>query len=174
MNLNKHDSQTDMEMNMTPMIDVVFLLIIFFMIITDLTQQDLEDLQLPTATSASEDKPDPKHVRPILNIPQSGRIVIKKEEFYNPETDGQDLIRLQRYLVDQAGLMPKKMDPEVGQKLPDNPIMIRADMHTEFKYIQRVMEVCGKKGIQIWKLELAAAETEEAKEARLAAEKSKE
>ena len=44
MKLNKHDPQTDMELDMTPMIDVVFLLIIFFMIITDLTQQDLEVL----------------------------------------------------------------------------------------------------------------------------------
>ena len=45
MNLAKHDADTDMEMDMTPMIDVVFLLIIFFMIITDMTQQDLGDLR---------------------------------------------------------------------------------------------------------------------------------
>ena len=68
MNINKHDAQTEMEMNMTPMIDVVFLLIIFFMIITDLTQQDLEELKLPEARSAIEDKPDPKVVRPIINM----------------------------------------------------------------------------------------------------------
>ena len=39
MKLQKTDDQQEMEMNMTPMIDVVFLLIIFFMVITDLTQQ---------------------------------------------------------------------------------------------------------------------------------------
>ncbi|HED65639.1 MAG TPA: biopolymer transporter ExbD, partial [Planctomycetes bacterium] len=66
MDMNKHDAGTEMEMNMTPMIDVVFLLIIFFMIITDLTQADLEQLQLPEAKSAVEDKPDPKVVRPII------------------------------------------------------------------------------------------------------------
>ena len=64
MNINKHDAETEMEMNMTPMIDVVFLLIIFFMIITDLTQQDLEELKLPVARAgASKDEPDPKVVR---------------------------------------------------------------------------------------------------------------
>ncbi len=42
MNLSKHQFD-ELEMNMTPMIDVVFLLIIFFMLITDMTQQDLED-----------------------------------------------------------------------------------------------------------------------------------
>ena len=163
MNINKHDAETEMAMNMTPMIDVVFLLIIFFMIITDLTQQDLEQLQLPPARSAVEDKPDPKVVRPILNIPQNGKIIIKTEPYYDPEQDGEDMTRLERYLVDAAARMPKKMDPEVGVKLPDNPLMIRADTNTEFRFIQKIMEVCGKQGIQIWKLELGAAEHEDAK-----------
>jgi len=166
MNINKHDAQTEMKMNMTSMIDVVCLLIIFFMIITDLTQQDLEELKLPPARAAVEDKPDPKIIRPIINIPQSGRMIVKREEKYNPEVDGDDMSRLERYLADQSARMPKKMDPEVGALLPDNPLMIRADMNTEFKYIQRIMEICGKQGIQIWKLELGAAETEENRKKR--------
>jgi biopolymer transport protein ExbD len=155
---------------MTSMIDVVFLLIIFFMIITDLTQQDLEALELPPARTAVEDNPDPKVVRPILNIPQRGAIIIKTEAYYDPERDGNDMTRLERYLADASARMPKKFDPEVGAKLPDNPLMIRADTNTEFKAIQRIMEICGKQGIQIWKLELAAAEDEDAKNARLKAE----
>jgi len=170
MNINKHDAQVEMEMNMTPMIDVVFLLIIFFMIITDLTQQDLEELQLPMATAAVEDKPDPKVIRPIINIPQSGRMIVKRDEYYDPEKDGDDMVRLERFLVDQANRMPKKMDAELGVRLPDNPLMIRADKNTEFKYIQRIMEICGKQGIQIWKLELGAAETEENRKKREAAQ----
>ena len=172
MNINKHDAQTEMEMNMTPMIDVVFLLIIFFMIITDLTQQDLEELKLPEARSAIEDKPDPKVVRPIINIPQTGRMIAKKEVKYDPEEDGDDMSRLERYLADQSSMMPKKMDDEVGVPLPDNPLMIRADKFTEFKYIQRIMEICGKKGIQIWKLELGAAEHPDTIKAREEAEKA--
>ena len=166
MNINKSKANTEMKMNMTPMIDVVFLLIIFFMIITDLTQQDLEDLKLPQARAAVEDKPDPKVVRPIINIPQSGRMIVKRETKYDPEVDGDDMTGLERYLADQASLMPKKFDKEVGVKLPDNPLMIRADMFTEFKYIQRIMEICGRKGIQIWKLELGAAEHDDTKKER--------
>ena len=170
MNINKHDADTEMEMNMTPMIDVTFLLIIFFMIITDLTQQDLEQLKLPVARAAVEDKPDPTKVRPILNIPQSGKIIYKKETYYDPEVDGTDMRKLEDFLVLQAKLMPKKADEELGGiKLPDNPLMIRADQTTEFKYIQRIMEVCGKKGIQIWQLELAAAEHEDTRKKREAA-----
>ena len=99
MKLNKHDAQTEMDMNMTPMIDVVFLLIIFFMIITDLTQKDLEVLVLPMAKSAAEDKPDPELVRPIINIPQRGAMIVKGEAKYDPERDGDDMTGLERYLA---------------------------------------------------------------------------
>jgi len=170
MNINKHDAQTEMKMNMTPMIDVVFLLIIFFMIITDLTQQDLEELQLPMATAAVEDKPDPKVVRPVINIPQRGAMIVRREAHYDPEIDGDDMTRLERFLADQSKRMPWKFDPEVGAPLPDNPLMIRSDRNTEFKYIQRIMQICGKQGIQIWKLELGAAETEENRKKREAEE----
>ena len=54
------------------------------------------------------------------------------------------------------------MECLIREAIPDNPLMIRADRGTEFKYIQRVMEVCGKEGIRIWKLELGAAQDEEA------------
>ena len=158
MQMNKHDAQTEMEMNMTPMIDVVFLLIIFFMIITDLTQQDLEELQLPKARSAVEDKPDIEVVRPIINIPQSGRMIYKRRALYDPEIDGENMQGLEHFLADQAGRMPKK------DKLPDNPLMIRADRGTEFKYIQRVMETCGLEDVRIWKLELGAAQEEKDEE----------
>ncbi len=170
MNLAKHDPETDIELDMTPMIDVVFLLIIFFMIITDLTQQDLEELKLPEAKAAVEDKPDPKVVRPIINIPQSGTMIAKREIKYDPEVDGDDMSGLERWLANQSAMMPKKFDKDVGALLPDNPLMIRADMNTEFKYIQRIMEICGKKGIQIWKLELGAAEHPDKIKEREAAE----
>ena len=46
----------DLEMNMTPMIDVVFLLIIFFMIVTEISQLVLEELQLPYSKIAKDDE----------------------------------------------------------------------------------------------------------------------
>ena len=151
MNLQKHDPETEMEMNMTPMIDVVFLLIIFFMVITDMTQQDLEELQLPVAQNAVPDKPDPDQFRPIVNVKHDGSIWVRREMYYDPENPD-DYKKLREYLTFVAKRMEQK------DKLPDEPLLIRADRVSSFKHIQKVMEQCGYKDIQIWKIQLAAAE----------------
>ncbi|MFT5290900.1 MAG: biopolymer transport protein ExbD [Planctomycetota bacterium] len=164
MNLNSSDADVEMEMDMTPMIDVTFLLIIFFMIITDLSQQDLEDLQLPVARTAKPDKPNPDEWRPVINIPQSGNMIIKRKDYYVAEND--DPAQMMGWLVDTAERMePDEDDPS----LPGESLLIRADEWTEFKYIQRVMQWCGDKDIQIWKIQLAAGEDPEAKAEREAA-----
>jgi len=157
MNLNKHDPETDMEMDMTPMIDVVFLLIIFFMVITDMTQQDLEDLQLPVAENAVPDKPDKDEFRPVVNIKVDGSIWVKRRMYFDPENPD-EYKELREFLSDVAKRM--KRDPEDPMKLPDEPLLVRADMNTPFKHVQKVMEQCGYKGIQIWKVQLAASEAE--------------
>jgi len=47
--------------NLTPMIDVVFLLVIFFMVATKFTEMERSiDLELPTAAAAGDSTPPPK------------------------------------------------------------------------------------------------------------------
>ena len=55
-------------LNLTPMIDIVFNLLVFFMVITDLTQKDLVELTLPIAYMAQEDKDNDEDDRIILNV----------------------------------------------------------------------------------------------------------
>ena len=167
MNLSKHDPETDMEMNLTPMIDVVFLLIIFFMIITDLTQQDLEELQLPVASYATPDKPNPDEWRPVLNIPYDGRMVVKRDALYDPERDdasSDPYKEVKNWLSDAAAKMEQEhfnKEAGTGPLIPGEALLIRADETTSFKHVQKVMEFCGAKGVQIWKVQLAAAEEDE-------------
>ena len=169
MNLSKHQSE-EMAMDMTPMIDVVFLLIIFFMLITDMTQQDLEVLTLPKAKTAVPDEPDPSEFRPVVNIRQSGEMIAKRETIFAPSTDGtkDDEQDLMGYLVNTAKLMKKdhfNKDAGTGPMIPDDFLLIRADRFTPFHYVQRIMTDCGNKDVQIWKVQLAAGtEVEEGKE----------
>lgn len=163
MNLSSSDPETEMEMDMTPMIDVVFLLIIFFMIITDMTQQDLEELVLPMAQFAREDKPDPKEFRPIINIQYDGKIIIKRKEYYSPEKndgDADPYLQVKEWLAKTAKVMDDahlvEGDP-TSPEVPDDPLLIRADISTPFKHIQKLMEFCGEAGVQIWKVQLACS-----------------
>jgi len=170
MNLSKHDPETDMDMNMTPMIDVVFLLIIFFMIITDLTQQDLEELELPVAIHAVPDKPKPDEWRPVVNVPFDGRMVVKREEYYNPEEHDSlpdPYIRMKEWLtiaskkMEKAPFNPDKPASASNKLIPDEFLLIRADQVTPFKHLQKLMELCGTRNIEIWKVQLAASEPAE-------------
>jgi len=161
MKLTRTDPRTDTEMDMTPMIDIVFQLIIFFMLITDMSQKELETLILPVAVTASPDKPDPTEIRPIVNIVADGKIYVMGELKYDPDNDD-GYLELRSYLKTMADRMEKEPLDEKNPnspKVPANPCLIRADQSTPFRHIQKVMELCGLQGIQIWKVQLAAAES---------------
>ena len=56
-------AKQNVEMDMTPMIDCVFLLMIFFVLVIDLSQKNLEDLILPRAVFQEPDeKPQSRRV----------------------------------------------------------------------------------------------------------------
>ncbi len=150
----------DIVMDMTPMIDCVFQLITFFMLITDMSSRELEILYLPKTPQADPDKPDPKDKRPIVNILADGSIYIKGEKYFDAAKPD-DYARLKIYLSERVKFMPRKHtkpDDPTSPIAPDTPILIRADQSTPMYYIQKVMEVCGFKGIEIWKVQLAAGE----------------
>ena len=147
------------------MIDVVFLLIIFFMLITDMTQQDLEVLTLPKATTAEPDEPDPKDFRPVINITQTGDMIVKRDKIFTGKDSGgdEDEGDLKKKLFDYSKLMEQEhfnKELGTGPLIPGEFLLIRADQFTLFHYVQRVMTICGDKDIQIWKVQLAAATDE--------------
>ncbi len=63
--------------DLTPMIDIVFNLLIFFMVVTDLTQQELANLTLPLAHTSVQDKDNDEDDRIILNIDDKGQLLYK-------------------------------------------------------------------------------------------------
>ena len=138
----------EMKMNMTPMIDVVFLLIIFFMIVPDLTQQELEDLVLPKADQAAKDE-NPPEKRMIINITRPGHYVYRRNDLGIVDNC---IDQIKGHLYSMVEFFPREDDGCSKQ-----PILIRADKKTLFKYIQKVLQVCGEEGIKIYKVELACS-----------------
>jgi len=157
--------QQNVEMDMTPMIDCVFLLMIFFVLVIDLSQKNLEDLILPRAVFQEPDDKPPEN-RPIINVLQNGTVVYNQKVAYDPTVDGKNYQKIKELLlaIRKQGLLDKtlKLKPEnIGGKevmLMDDPILLRADKWTEWHYVGEIMKQCSQPDIAFWKVELAMSE----------------
>ncbi|MGH7151081.1 MAG: ExbD/TolR family protein [Planctomycetota bacterium] len=152
----------DLGINMTPMIDCCLQLIIFFIVTIDMSQKELESLELPPARAAVPDEPATK--RPILNVDHEGRVFIRRRLTYDPTSADPGLREpreVQEQLARWARAMPRRYDPIAGREIPDEPLLVRADRSVPFVHIQRVLEWCAGEGVRIWKVELAASEWKE-------------
>jgi len=144
------------ELDMTPMIDVTFLLLIFFMVITDLTQKDLAVLTLPIAYMAEEDKDNDEDDRIILNVDKHGGLLWKSKL--------RTLGEIKSILSDQKKLYVKKMarkgksaleDIGSGRKASKLYVLLRADKDTPWQHVQWLMTVMAQEGF--YKLQFATA-----------------
>ena len=85
MRVPQHKSHRRYGFNMTPMIDVVFLLIIFFLVSSHLARQETQmELALPVAESGADDV-DQETPRVTINVKQDGSLwlagrMIEKEQ----------------------------------------------------------------------------------------------
>ena len=155
----------DVQMDMTPMIDCVFLLMIFFVLVIDLSQKNLEDLVLPRALFIQPDE-TPSPTRPIINVLQDGSVVYNQKVAYSPREHGKDYTPIRQLLRDirETGLRKgtlKLKDEKVGSRmvpLIDDPILIRADKWTEWHYVGEVMKQCSQPDVGFHKVELAMSE----------------
>ena len=128
--------------DMTPMIDVTFLLIIFFMLVTDITNRKPE-IDLPIAKKAEEDRPEEDPGRLVLSIHKDGRIAwvygILSEAKLHEVLKGEALT-------------------SVRNGLPDRAIMIRADSSVEFGEIQKLMVACMK--YKLWRISFSTKDVQ--------------
>jgi biopolymer transport protein ExbD len=118
------------EINITPLLDLAFVLLIIFVITTPLLEKGLS-LSLPKAT-ARQDKPiDPKNVRTI-SIDASGHYSIKSQ----PVNFNQLTVRLAQDYRANTNLV----------------IYIRADQDGKYKYVADLIDSCQKNGITRYSL----------------------
>jgi len=154
-------AQTTADMDMTPMIDCVFLLMIFFVLIIDLSQTNLEDLILPKAEYQEPDDTPPEN-RPVINLLQSGAVYYKGKMQYDPAVHANDYSGILKMLklIKQTGNLKMKTENLAGRdvELVDDPILLRADKWTEWHYVGEVMKQCSMPEAAFWKIELAMSE----------------
>jgi biopolymer transport protein ExbD len=126
--------------NMTPMIDVVFQLIIFFLLSSHLSQSENNwPLPLPKASSGEEEKPDPNQPRLTLNVLADGTILL----------GGSPVSRVD---------LPVRLKERVQQLGSDVEVRIRGDRGVSYKHLEPVMLACTQAGI--WRIAIAVQERE--------------
>ena len=126
MNL-KPDRRDDIELNLTPLIDVVFLLLIFFMVSTTFEKQAKLKLQLPSA-SVEAKVADQKTV--VIGIDAKGHFFINDRQLVNTS-------------LDTLKIALKKVTN--GQT--DIPVTLRADAKTPHQSVVTAMDAASQLGL---------------------------
>ncbi len=119
-------------LSLTPLIDVVFLLLIFFLVATRFAEEERElDIVLPQASEA----------RPLVTKP--------KEMFVNITAAGEFFVAGK--ILDEA-----ELEEALRQAWANNPgrqeVVIRADADARTKYVATVMNLCNKVNIRNYSL----------------------
>ena len=111
-----HQSLT--ELNITPLLDLAFVLLVIFIITTTPLVNDL-DLKLPTATKHEKDPP-------------------RKANYISVESDGK--IWINKKTVDLAGLQGTLVSLRMDD--PDLSVIVRGDGKAKYRQIRAVLDAC--------------------------------
>ena len=114
-------------LSLTPLIDIVFLLLIFFLVATRFAEEDRElDVMLPSASEAKPLTVQPREL--LINIDHNGQ-----------------------YFVDHKMLGGDEIEQVLKRAVTDNPmnqsVIIRSDKRVQLDYVVFVLNACNKAGI---------------------------
>ena len=114
--------------NMTPMIDVVFLLIIFFLVSSHLAKREAQmDLPLPDAASGQERTED-GGPRLTVNVMQDGQLMLAGR------------------VVGQMDLK-RRFEEKLQEAGRDLEVVIRGHRDVPYRYVEPIMLSCVRAGI---------------------------
>ena len=127
--------------SMTPMIDVVFLLLIFFLLSSHLARQETQlALPLPAADSGSE-RPDDERPRVTVNVLADGTLLVAGRAVTADDLTA----RLRERVAEHGG---------------DLEVRVRGDRAVEYRFVEPVMLACVRVGI--WNVSYAVVPRGEA------------
>lgn len=127
MRLQKKQKWSECRVSIAPLIDVVFLLIIFFMVVSQFSQVDAESLSLPGA-SEGESVGGRSQEKVIVNVHEDGKIVVGSIE----------------YTITALG----ELLDDFGNEAMEVGVLIRADKGARAGAVRAVMKACADRGIR--------------------------
>jgi biopolymer transport protein ExbD len=138
-NLRPGHKEDSVEINLTPLIDVVFLLLIFFMVTTTFDRHARLKVSLPESSTRAVQQQD----KPIvLSIDAKGNYFINDRQIINQSID-----TLKQAILKTVG------DTE---SLKQTSLVLRADANTPHQSVVRAMDAASQLGVT--KLSIATVE----------------
>jgi biopolymer transport protein ExbD len=118
-------------LNMTPMVDVILNLLIFFMIGSRFVEDERQvDIQLPSVSHAQPLTAPPREI--VINVYADGHMIIDQKP------------------VSADGL--ERMLSEAHSRYPDQAVLIRGDGKGSYQSIMDVLSICQKAKIHKYSL----------------------
>jgi biopolymer transport protein ExbD len=124
-------------LQIAPMVDIVFLLLIFFLVTWNFSRSETElDVKVPKAREGKETRRSVGEV--ILNVKSDGRIVMNRRTM--------DAAALQEALT------------KISSLYPDQAVILRGDEKTDYSHVVDVLDVCRR--ANIWNVAFATSRPE--------------
>ena len=146
-----HLDQADDHLDLVPLIDCIFLLLLFFMLCGRMsTDQRTEQITVPPTKTAVkfEDKKWPREVINVFGTTKAGdpprnSLRLGTQTFESKGIDDYTGYQKLRAILDQIYDRAEKYDDPKGSgmKLPQVIVEIRADGNTEYRVVQEIQQV---------------------------------
>lgn len=140
MNLRPGHKEESVEVNLTPLIDVVFLLLIFFMVSTTFDRHATLKVALPESSAKATQKQDEPLV---LSIDAKGNYFLNDRQIVNQSLD----------------TLKQALKRTIGDEnaIKDTALVLRADANTPHQSVVRAMDAASQMGLT--KLSIATIES---------------
>jgi biopolymer transport protein TolR len=135
MAMELNDKGLRSEINVTPLVDVMLVLLIIFMVITPMLQKG-KAVQLPQVTTPEKQ-------------PDNGMDVVVSLE-YAGGAQGRYRVYLGHYLVDEASLR-SRLEDELRRN-PTHELFLKGDARLTYGAVRKIMEICHSAGFAQVKL----------------------
>jgi len=134
MKVAQYPRESGIGFNMTPMIDVVFLLIIFFLVSSHLAKQESRvPVELPEAAQGQEPLDD-ESPRMVVTVKETGEI-LAFGQVVTPQT------------------LSKQIDDFRRKHVKQIEVRIRGDRRVSYRVVEPILLACAKAGV--WKVAFA-------------------
>jgi len=119
--------------HMAPLIDMVFIILIFFMTLSVFYQLESElSISVPKAKEAKATQRSPGEI--VINILKDGTVIVNQQKLAHGEL--------------------ARMLQKISSLFPNQPVILRADEKTYHEHVIRVLDACAS--ANIWNIAFSA------------------